>query len=270
MSQKYDVAIVGAGLEGSVIYATLTKSGLDVALIDDRRAGTGSAAAGCLFKPSWLSGFSKAEQTELEDLLQTLYGVECLPFKTARWGPTVEIKRVDRAKVIQPPTHVETVTRCSRGCLELQSGTSLQAEVIIIAGGVWSRVLRPEIPPIRSLMGASLWFKGKIDPRLRIYAPYRQAMAFNISPEQIWFGDGTAIVEHNWKQDYIERTIQRAEKLFNLKHPQQIVVGRRPYIGSARGFLEQIKPGIWVATGGAKNGIALAALHACWLRKKLL
>lgn len=124
------------------------------------------------------------------------------------------------------------------------------------------------MPAMRGLWGASLWYKGaQIDaPRINVYAPYRQAVAYNLDKNTVWMGDGTALVEKTWKASEaarVQNTQYRAKGLFKLKGDPVVTVGARPYVeGFKQGYFVQAFPRTWVSTGGAKNGTVLAAYQA--------
>jgi hypothetical protein len=125
------------------------------------------------------------------------------------------------------------------------------------------------MPAIKGLYGASLRISGlKVDPAISVYAPYKQAVMFNIEPKTVWFGDGSALIESTWtkeRKQRIEATADRAAKLSGAIKGTRVKVteGARPYVeGHKSGYLEQLSPKLWVSTGGAKNGTVLAALQA--------
>ena len=51
-----NLGIIGGGLFGSIAAAHLHQQGWDVTVFDSRAPQRASQCAGCLFKPSWLSG----------------------------------------------------------------------------------------------------------------------------------------------------------------------------------------------------------------------
>jgi hypothetical protein len=91
-------------------------------------------------------------------------------------------------------------------------------------------------------------------------------VAFQIRPRQVWFGDGTALIEKTWQAESVQRvasSIKRAEEYFGLKGKAKAVVGARPYVEDHKaGYFAQVGDRTWVSTGGAKNGTLLAAEQA--------
>jgi hypothetical protein len=147
---------------------------------------------------------------------------------------------------------------------------------VLVAAGIGSPLLVPGMPSVRGLWGASLLAKGKMkESRIHVYAPYRQAVAFQMDPEFVWMGDGTALVQKTWakeEQTRIKSTLQRATDLFGIKGAKngQVNIGARPYVeGHKSGYFERVHPNTWVSTGGAKSGTVLAAYFAYLFVKAL-
>lgn len=271
------IIVVGAGLFGSIAATLCRRAKHQVTVVDwgkgyEHRA---SIASGCLLKPSWLSGLSKEQILEGYQILDELYGVERLRFlNTGILGGThTNIDWVDPAKILVQ-TDIEGCAGLSKdGDLKVNIGKAgnpgwikPKGDKILIAAGCLSAAFAPI--HVKCLAGLSMRFKGQIDePKMRVYAPYKQAVAFNINKKEVWFGDGTAILAHNWVQsERLEQAIERADKYFGLKYDRKttkVTVGWRPYVeGHKNGYFEQIHSNVWVSTGGAKNGTLLAALQA--------
>ena len=85
-----DVIIVGGGLFGSIAAAALRGAGMDVMLIDDGRPRSGSRAAGCLMKPSWLSKMGKDNVDASFRLLDRLYGLRTVPLRAGPLSVSAE------------------------------------------------------------------------------------------------------------------------------------------------------------------------------------
>jgi hypothetical protein len=152
--------------------------------------------------------------------------------------------------------------------VHLASGDVLRGRVLV-AAGVWcNELLGDKMPLVRGLYGASLKVPGKLkEPRIHVYAPYRQAVAFQMGPNKVWFGDGTALVQKTWNKrgaEYVDATEGRAARYMDLNIARSTVcVGARPYVeGHKAGYFARVSPAVWVSTGGAKNGTVLAAWQA--------
>jgi hypothetical protein len=286
---KKKVVIVGGGLFGCVAAALARCEGHDVTLVSNEYPDTASKASGCVLAPSWLTSLGNNQISTALSVLNQLYQVEDITFST-NLLKKFQAKRVHTAEVLCKPDIVADVVSVDSGLVVLADGRKLRGEVLV-AAGVWCRKLIEEIPEIRGLWGASVTYKGAqlSEPRLHMYAPYRQAVAFNATKNSVWFGDGTALIKSTWERECSERlnsTVERAHKLFNLfcpdtevrQHKKSIVastykvcIGARPYVvGHKAGYFEQVKPRLWVSTGGAKNGTVLAAWQAHRFLKEAL
>lgn len=270
------IIIVGAGLFGSVSAELCRRAGHDVTLVDGSVPDSASQASACLLKPSWLSGLSKEDVTAGYALLENNFGVQQLDFANLGIGgrlmKTVRIDWVDPKSILKKPDVASVVRTVGDGMVLLGDGTKLKGNVLV-AAGVHSfdllvrGGLAADLPRMSSLMGVSLRFRGQLDnPAMHVYAPYKQAVAFNLTKKEIWFGDGTAILQKNFNRgERVASAIARAESIFGLRAANLIksTVGSRPYVeGSKNGYFEQVLAKTWVSTGGAKNGTLLAALQA--------
>lgn len=267
MARKHNVVIVGNGLFGSIA-ATLARShGHNVTVVSNKEPHAGSLASGCVLAPSWLSSLDRSQIDTAMGVLNGLYDVIPVTFQT-NLLKSFRASRVDPKQVLVAPDVADEVTAVGAGQVTLASGKVLRGKVLV-AAGVWTSQL-VQMPAMRGLWGCSLRVKGwTLDqPRIHVYAPYRQAVAFNISKSEVWMGDGTALIESTWQKsevDRVNRTMVRANQLFGMPvgpsmRPQ---VGVRPYVeGHKAGYFENPAANTWVSTGGAKNGTALAAWQA--------
>lgn len=260
------VIVVGAGLFGSIISKALQEqSKKDVVIIDAEYANAGSAPAACLMKPGWMAGLGAAG-VEGMDMLRRLYAVRELEFKVA--GPL-------RAKVYWVPpyeilsaAHInDRVLTAGDGWVATANNGVLQGTVILCAG-VWTPELVPGIA-VQPKWGASHYYVGEVDPQIRVWAPYKQAVTFNIRHNSVWFGDGTSV--NKWDSKYHSRGLEHAESMFGLGQSDYVktVTGQRPYVSNKLGVLKRITPKTWVATGGAKNGTVLAGYFASKLVREI-
>jgi glycine/D-amino acid oxidase-like deaminating enzyme len=81
-------------------------------------------------------------------------------------------------------------------------------------------------------------------------------------PEGIWAGDGTAIKPDNWTIERLQKSYERMRD-FVAQDGGVPSVGIRPYVPKAKpAYVEEVQPGVWVATGGAKNGLVAAGWAA--------
>lgn len=272
MAHKHNIVVVGNGLFGSIA-ATLARSrGHAVTVVSNEEPTAGSLASGCVLAPSWLAHMSKPDILDAMSVLHELYPVHDLEFRT-NLLKKFKAQRVDPADVLVKPTVVGKVVSVQGGKVLLEDGTRLPQAKVLVAAGVWTpSVVGDGMPIMRGFWGASLRIKAQIEqPSIHVYAPYRQAVAFNIDKRHVWMGDGTALIAKTWVAESRERvqlTQSRARNLFGLKEMDvpgsyKAQVGVRPYVeGHKSGYFERAGPNVWVSTGGAKNGTVLAALQA--------
>lgn len=275
MGRKHNVIVVGNGLFGSIAATLARAHGHSVTVVSNSEPRAGSLASGCVLAPSWLSSLGKDEIATAMSTLHELYTVYDLEFQT-NLLKRFKAQRVDPADVLVKPDVVGKVLSVSeRGQVLLEDGTKLPPGKVLVAAGVWTGALMA-IPGMRGLWGASMRFKGcqLESPRIHVYAPYRQAVAFNINKREVWMGDGTALIEKTWQAEAENRLFQtayRAHDLFKLPSPNtpegtkaiRSQVGVRPYVeGHKAGYFKQVNGNVWVSTGGAKNGTVLAAWQA--------
>ena len=268
--------IVGAGLFGSIIAATLRQLGLQVVVVDDGRPASGSLPAACLMKPSWFSSLGSQVHVPALKLLDQLYGVHELRFRVGLGHATVNW--CDPAKILQPADKQATVRRIVAAGKKhwdvwlKEDEEPLRTPLVILAAGIWSTLLAPVDGGLRGLAGmAFLWPKKQIDaPFVKLWAPYRQLVAFNRG-DGLWVGDGTAIKADNWRQSHELSSYQRCAKAVELINtsPTQLF-GIRPYTKYKPCYLRQVKPNFWVATGGAKNGTIAAGWCAHEIARKMV
>lgn len=269
----YDAIVVGAGLFGQITAQALREQGRNVLVIDDRRPEAGSLASACLMKPSWFSSMGKHVTTPSLDLLDELYGLKTLSFKTRPKLLDVSVHWCDPAKILAGPFQRGRVKRVFSGGVELEDGEELHATTIVVAAGIWTERLVPQVKQ-RGQKGAAFVIPSlKIkDPFIWPYAPYRQLVAFNRG-DGAWIGDGTAILEKNWTDDHLARSWSRMEKAVQAPVPAskaRVLVGIRPYAKGAKpcvlaNYGTSGRP-IYAATGGAKNGTIAAGWCAHTIR----
>lgn len=261
------LGIVGAGLFGCVIAQTFERGGWKVTLFDAQREGAASKCAGCLMRPSWMAMFDRKNIERGIFLLDELYGVEDIQFRTNGLLNT-KVHFVSPDKILSRKSVKADVTAVKPK--EIHVGAKVHKfDLVVVAAGVWSEEL-VDMHSQQRLTGASLIFPAqRIEPQISAFAPYRQAVTFKIRDGEQWFGDGTAIVEKNFGEEHIEATIKRAKNIGLKGKPKQVTVGMRPYSKEHKqGYCERIKPGLWVSTGGAKNGTVMAAIHALKIYEK--
>lgn len=285
MNDRLDVLVIGAGLFGQVIRAALVREGMSVLCVDAHRPGSGSLPSACLMKPSWFSGMDREYTNPSLQLLDDIYGVQNLTFRV---GPvkTDSVLWCDPAAILSGPAQRGTVEELPAGSgpvhlrlPEVSDGTvvELRPRHVVVAAGAWSGQLLP-IQGLDGKAGVSVrYHKLRLrDNFIRPWAPYKQLVAFNLPGDRgVWVGDGSAIKVPNWTSERQQLSIDRCHKAVGSPSTRGVATwGVRPYIPKRllRGrpcLLEEARQGVWVATGGAKNGTVAAGWAAHELARRL-
>lgn len=258
----WDAVVVGAGLFGSVIAAALRADGRKVLVVDDQRPEAGSRPAACLMKPSWFRSLGRKVSTPSLELLDRLYGVHDLRFRVGPAHATVHWCRpADILSEVPVRGRVRSVRAVQGGwSLVAKPGVAhAEAPVVVVAAGVWTPLLVPVVGGLDGLAGvAFLWPDEKIaEPFVAPWAPYRQVVAFNRG-DGLWVSDGTAIRRERWNSEREAASRARCAAAGSFVPPGLRMFGVRPYSRSKPCYLKEQRPGLWVATGGAKNGTIAA------------
>lgn len=263
---KPNVIIVGAGVVGLVAAKLAAREGAHVTIVSDSSILRTTDASGFLLRPSWATSIPKEDVIEGYNLLRELYTVEDLEFRVTPTRIKVKVQRaIIPLKVPVNVTHINSeVVSVKDGEVTTREQGRLKGKVLVAAGINCGNLVK--MPPVIKLMGVSLLFKGAQlkEPLMNVWAPYKQALAFNYSKDKVWFGDGTTILEKNW--DTEERTdaaVARARKLFKLSGECAYCSRARPFVeGCKAGYFDRPFKNTWVSTGGAKNGTLIAAINA--------
>ena len=260
------IYIVGGGMFGQVAADFLRAKGLiDITIIDSREQYAATSCSGNLTKPSWITGLGKAAEQAYKDL-DHLYGL--IPIRAkAPLGRAVDLFAVPKFKNNNAVN--ARVLEIEDGRIKLQypgeDPVWANSDIVLVAAGVWSGQLI-SMPPVEKIVGVSLTFLGKNHPaQFSIWAPYKQAISYQCSENEVWFGDGTAIKSSRfYEPERVAASIRRAEShgLF-LNNLSRSCIGYRPYVkGYKNGYFARVYERIWVSTGGGKNGIVLAVVQA--------
>lgn len=270
-----EVMVIGAGLFGSVIAKELRSRGMEVSVIDAGKQNSGSRPAACLIRSSWIAGLGKEILQPALKMLDKHYGVETIKFKTGT--KYTDVQFVKPNSILKPPDKTRTISgvHLYKGGWQANDGMFGQgrvtkAKVVIIAAGIWTPALLPVIGGLSGQAGVSfLWPEEKIEvPFIHPYAPYKQIVAFNRG-DGLWMGDGTAIKQENWTAGHTLRSSARCQNQHETYTSHQTIYGIRPYSKEKPCYLREHQPNLWVATGGAKNGLLAAAWCAEQISKRL-
>lgn len=274
MAKKKEIVVVGAGMFGCIAAALARAEGHAVTVVGEHRHYEASPASGCVMAPSWLTSLDKDDVADAMAVLNDLYKVHDVEFKT-HLGAKFKAKRIDVRSILRKPDVEGRVAKVDRGVAVVtrrsgQTVATVKSDAALIATGIWTKELVPNMPDIKGLYGASMLIAAPdSEPRLQVYAPYRQAVTFPRDAKTAWVGDGTALSEGTWVSEESRRLaklLERGENLLGLKGKEaiyRVFVGARPMVvGHKGGFFQQVDAKTWVSTGGAKNGTVLAALQA--------
>ena len=176
---------------------------------------------------------------------------------------------VNPRKILRGTFTAADVVDVQPGRVTLASGDEHRARHVIVAAGVWTQRLLPAYEQRAQRGVAFLAPNTTLAQRtIQPWAPYRQLVAFNRG-DGAWVSDGTSILDKNWTDDHVSRALGRCSPYLGsaVARPLQ---GIRPYSpGHKPCLLEQVQPGLWVASGGAKNGTLAAGWCASQLTERL-
>lgn len=275
-----DVIVVGCGIMGATIALALRKQGRDVLILDGDKPKCGTNPSGGHIKPSWSGGMSKQDYDTAFETLSGIWDVKEETFKVTVGGVKIvntSIWRVDTAVVVKTPRCVATVEGI--GLLHSNAPEVVfrkddvllteRCRLLVIAAGVWCADLLPSVFPPGSLkakQGVSFRFPGQVEPFIRPWAPYKQVVAHQQGPDEIWVGDGSAIKPENWDAHMTsQRALTRCRNALGTKSlPKRTIIGLRPYcsLGDGPCYLNRVSKSLWVATGAGKLGTIAAGWAA--------
>ena len=277
-----DVIVIGCGIVGATISLALRRRGLDVLTLDDGRPMAGTPASGGHLKPSWFKGMSKTDYEPAMALLDEVWGLKQEEFTVRPLGIPASVYRVDTDLVTATLRTVAKVTRLEHldNCPEvIWDGGEERARCLILAAGVWVGELLGEAlaPDVVAKQGVSFRLKHRLDrPFIRPWAPYKQVVAHQQGPEEVWVGDGSALLTRSWTPDRTETCASRCLAAVGVPRKRIIrtVHGLRPYCApEATGepcLLRKVGPQAWVATGAGKLGTIAAGWAAGRVLRELL
>lgn len=269
---EHGAVVVGAGIFGSLIARALRKAGCRTLVVDAKRKDSGSAPAACLMRPSWFSSLGKSIYEPALRKLDELVGVQDIQFRAGPLGSKIAVHWCDPKQVLLDQNEVRTgevvgITRKGNAWEVKIAGHSMMWSVrvplVIVATGVWTKLLLPEVDVVAQAGVAWLWPKADIDdPFIKVWAPYKQIVAFNRG-DGLWIGDGSTA--RSWTVANREASLLRCTLASRDRRVGGVVFeptelfGYRPYVKDAKPCLfKELRKGLWVATGGAKNGTLAA------------
>ncbi len=271
-----DAIVVGAGIVGATVACALRKEGMDVLLLDDGRPMSGTKPSGGHLKPSWFSGMPKSEYEPAMELLDQIWGMIPEEFRVRPTGINATVYRIDTDQVLRTDKTIETVTEIQHPnnwpIVITEEGREERCRLLVVAAGVWCEELLPgSANGLQRKRGVSFRFRGKLDqPFIKPWAPYKQVVAHQQSENEIWVGDGSAILEKNWTDARTRKCLGRCRASIGgeKEQPLEVRTGLRPYCktGSEPCLVERVGKRTWVVTGAGKSG----TIAAGWAARRII
>jgi glycine/D-amino acid oxidase-like deaminating enzyme len=270
-----DTIIVGSGIIGATLKRALEKRGREVTIFDDRREMSGTVPSGGHLKPSWLSGMAKDQYEPAIEMLDETWDLKREQFIIKPSFIKALVYRVDTDVVMKQPFTRATVLNIDRfdgAPLVMTSIGHFRCKLLIICAGVWCDELVDDMD-ITPKQGVSFRFEGKRQPFIKPWAPYKQIVAHQQGPNELWIGDGSAILPKNWDDARTESCLNRCRKTLTRKktEPLKMLMGLRAYCktGKEPCLVNRLGPRAWVVTGAAKLGTVAAGWSAVKIIKEM-
>lgn len=273
-----DVIVVGAGIIGATCAKVLREYGREVLLLDDGRPKGGSRASGGHLKPSWFGKVPEEIWKPSMALLDATWGLKEEEFEIRPSGLRETVYRVDTDEVMGCPKTLAKVTSVRHlhnypivSYEEAGETKEERCKLLLIAAGAWAEEILDGFKlDVTGKQGVSFRVKGSLTaPFIQPWAPYKQVVAHQQGNNDVWIGDGTAVLERNWTE---ERTLACKDRCLSfLPGPAEVAETRegiRPYCKHAPEepcLLVDLGPRAWLATGAGKSGTLAAGWVGCVL-----
>ena len=270
-----DVIIVGGGIIGATIARTLGCAGRDVLCLDRHEPYAGTAPSGGHLKPSWL-GMKEEEYKPGMDVLDAAWGLVKQDFRYK--GELTTVFRVDTDLVVSWPGKIRANVTSIKNVRQYPSVTYVQqsnlvttehTRLLIVAAGIWSADMLSAHGyhvKLEAKQGVSFRVKHTLaEPFIKEWAPYKQIVAHQQGEQEVWIGDGTTILQKNWRDQRDDECLDRCLTALSLKQaPYRKLHGFRPTISEKSGIclMDNPFPRVWVVTGASKRGTIAAGCAA--------
>ena len=274
------VGIVGAGFWGGAVQKVLGRH-FDVSVVDpgDHRAASGAAQG--LVKLDWLRSatlasvipawWGRAHDEASEALLVALGARETVELVTAwnkpeathRGGLLLVDPHEARAKVDFRARVLRVEQWDHHVAVKLEDDDTLVFDRVVLATGVWTdRLLEASGYPklgITEMAGSTVICEGE-GPRdvvwTHVTSPYKH---ITVRPWKERLSQlGATVAKGPDDQSAFEAMMGRVRKQWPQLDPTVRLQGWRPVGPEGRAVVDKVAPGIVVATGGARIGLALA------------
>ncbi len=276
-----DAIVIGGGIIGATVANRLAVTCPNgVMLVDDLRLNSGTVPSGGHLKPSWFGGMPKTEYEPAMELLADAWGLEESRFRLRPTDRYEIVFRVDTDVVVRFTENL--ATRCTATAVKnlegfpevtLSDGRTERTRLLLLATGAWAADLLPDVKVVRK-QGVSFRIKGAVaEPFIKPWAPYKQVVVHQQSPDELWAGDGTAVYPENWKDERTKKCRHRCLVAIGGGEVVRTDIGYRPY---AKGqfltdpcLLQRLGPRAWLATGAGKSGTIAAGWAAVRILREL-
>lgn len=267
-----DCIIVGAGIIGCTVAKALQQQGREVLLLDDGRPLSGTRPSGGHLKPSWFSSMPKTEYEPAMELLNDVWGLIEEDYVIRPTGLTTKVYRVDTEAVLATESETAKVTAMvADGPVPsvVFCGKVHTCRLLVIATGAWAAELVPGTE-VTAKQGVSFRFCGTLaKPFIKPWSPYKQVVAHQQTADQVWVGDGSAILPKNWDETRTQACFKRCSAALPGMRGVSRTIGLRPYCKAENGdpcLLQRLGPRAWLATGAGKSG----TIAAGWAARRIV
>lgn len=278
-----DLVVIGGGIIGTTVTKYLRLQKLDVELIDACFPNSGTTPSGGHMRWEWCGKMPKKEYETSVTLMDNLWGVQSLKCAYGATGE-VTIERVNVDKILRSEKYIRGEVRAVYSEDGIQRITyfdfsknlvyEIETRNVLVSTGHWLPHLLKGVS-VQAKAGVSFRVPGQLQtPYVFPWAPYKQIVANQHDDKDVWIGDGTSVLHHNWKSDRTKKcqvrclgSLKERAKLKGIS--PKVLYGIRPYCAHSPDkplLFKQIKEGYWIATGAAKCG----TIAAGWTASKLL
>ena len=159
---------------------------------------------------------------------------------------------------------------CVRTYTPKEGEEEFEPDLLVVCAGAWTAKLVGSRWTGGTDYKKGISFRMKQDlprPFVKPWAPYKQVVAHQQGDQEIWIGDGTAILSKNWKEGHVIQCRKRCLKAVNL-HENAIIreiVGVRGYNKHDKSqpcLFRKLANHTYVVCGAAKNGTIAAGWAA--------
>lgn len=274
-----DAIVVGCGIIGSTLSEVLTTQGLNVLTLDCKEKLSGTKPSGGHLKPSWFGGLKKDVYEPAMETLDSVWGLKEEKFMEYPKQVLTTVWRVDTDIVTSYPSTYGKVTHITQQeqypiVTYLDSnGKHIEerGRLLVVCAGYWTQELIPELK-MSGKMGVSFRVKGNLSTGfLQPWAPYKQIVAHQQGENEIWVGDGSAIIPKNWSTDKVTQSRDRCLDRLQMSQVLKTYEGIRPYgkTGTDPCLMKKVGPSTWVITGSGKSGTIAAGWSSNIIKETL-